>query len=300
MKHIIVALLLFFSYNISAQEFNCQVDIVAPTLKTDAENTLIFEQLKKNVFEFMNDRKWTSDVFKANEKIESSILITVNSRVKTRFSATIQITSRRPIFNSSYNSPLVNTLDKSFDFEFQLNAPMIYNEEVYSNNLTSVLAFYAYYMIGMDYDSYKLEGGSKYFRKALNIANLAQSSGEKGWSASGGKENNRYWIIENILSTQFKEMRKCIYEYHRLGLDLAYESSEKGVDGVTKALTYLLDVHQKKPLSVNMRLFFVAKVDEIVNVYSEASTKNKDAAFNLVRRLDPVNMTKYQGIIRRR
>ncbi len=298
-KLVITFLALVISFSSLAQELRCQVDILAPTLKSDAENTQILESLQKTIYSFMNNTKWTSEVFKGHEKIETSILITINNRSGNSFEAKIQVSSRRPIFNTNYNSTIVSTLDNSFDFVYQLNAPILFTPGSYTNNLSSVLAYYANYIIGMDYDTYSLEGGTKYLLKAQEIVNNAQSSGRTGWSSSG-KINNRYWIIENILNAQFKGMRKCSYEYHRLGLDIAAENDKEGVTNVTKALVYLQQVHENKPGSANMKLFFVAKVDEIVNVYSEADNVNKQTIFNLVRRLDPSNIQKYQGILKQR
>lgn len=297
-KLLITFLVVIFSLTTNAQELRCQVDILAPTLKNDAENTQIFEGLKKSIFNFMNNTKWTTEVFKGHEKIESSILITISSRSGNSFVAKIQVSSRRPIYNTNYNSTIIRTLDNSFDFVYQLNAPILFTPGAYTNNLSSVLAFYANYIIGMDYDTYSLEGGTKYLLKAQQIVNMAQSSGQAGWS-SNGKINNRYWIIENLLNAQFKGLRKCSYEYHRLGLDVASGDDKGGVSNVTKALVYLQQVHENKPGSANIKLFFVAKVDEIINIYSEADNANKQAVFNLVRRLDPSNIQKYQQILKR-
>lgn len=298
MKNIFLLFVLFFAFTpLFSQELRCEVEILAPTLKNDPENTQVLEQLKKSVLNFMNNTKWTNEVFKEHEKIETSLLITINERSGNSFTAKIQVSSRRPIFNTNYTSTIVNTLDGDFNFTFQLNAPILFTQGSYTNNLSSVLAFYAYYVIGMDYDTYALEGGTKYLLKAQEIANLAQSSGQPGWSSSESV-NNRYWIIENILNVQFKGMRKCSYEYHRMGLDMAFDDAKKGVDNLTQSLSYLEQVHANKPGSVNMRLFFVAKVNEILNVYSEASNLNKQTAFNIVRRLDPSNIQKYQKMLR--
>ena len=296
-KIVIVALLMIYGFVSNAQELRCQVDILAPTFKNDPENNQVFEQLKKTVFNFMNNTKWTEDIFKEYEKIESSLLITINNKSGNSFEAKIQVSSRRPVYKTNYTSTVVNTLDGDFNFTFQLNAPIVFTKGAYTDNLSAVLAFYAYYIIGMDYDTYSLEGGTKYLLKAQEISNLAQSSGQKGWAASGNN-NNRYTIIENLLNVQFKGMRKCSYEYHRLGLDVAHGDAKKGVTAVTAALGYLQQVHTNKPGTVNMRLFFVAKVNEIINVYSEASNENKLAAFNIVKRLDPSNIQKYQKLLK--
>ena len=298
-KLVITITLVLFSFISIAQELRCQVDILAPSLKSDAENTQVLEALQKTVFNFMNNTKWTSEVFKGHEKIETSLLITITSRSGNSFQGKIQVASRRPVYNTNYTSTIINTLDNSFNFSYQLNAPVLFTPGSYTNNLSSVLAFYANYVIGMDYDTYSLEGGTKYLLNAQQIVNMAQSSGQVGWSSSG-KIDNRYWIIENLLNAQFKGMRKCSYEYHRLGLDIASEDAKEGVKAVTKALVYLQQVHENKPGSANMKLFFVAKNEEIVNIYSEADNLNKQTIFNLVRRLDPSNMQKYQGILKQR
>ncbi len=292
------ALFCLITFGSYAQELRCEVEILAPTFKNDPENTQVFDQLKKSVLSFMNNTKWTDDVFKEHEKIETSLLITINQKSGNAFEAKLQVTSRRPVYKTNYTSTIVNTLDGSFNFSFQINAPIIFTQGSYTNNLSSVLAYYAYYVIGMDYDTYALEGGTKYLLKAQEIANLAQSSGQIGWSSSEN-DGNRYWLIENYLNVQFKGMRKCAYEYHRLGLDMASADAKKGVDNITKALGYLQQVHVNKPGSASMRLFFVAKVDEIINIYSEASNENKQTAFNLVRRLDPSNIQKYQKILKK-
>ncbi|MEN8957419.1 MAG: DUF4835 family protein [Flavobacteriales bacterium] len=295
---IIVAFILF-SFVANAQELRCQVDMLSPTLQNDPENKQILEALQKSIFNFMNNTKWTTEVYKEHEKIESSILITISKRTGTNFEAKIQVTSRRPVYNTNYNSTVVSIVDNSFNFSYQLNAPILFTPGTYTNNLSAVLAFYAYYIVGKDNDTYALEGGTKYLIKAQEIVNQAQSSGQAGWSSSG-KISNRYWIMENLLNAQFKGLRKCDYEYHRLGLDLAADDKKVGVDGCTKALVYLQQVHENRPGSANIKFFFVAKLNEIVNVFSEADNASKQTVFNLVRSLDASNMQRYQAILKQR
>lgn len=282
-----------------AQELNCKVQVISPTLKSSPENTQLLEALQQSIFNLMNSTKWTDDIFQDHEKIDCNLLITVNSIESSKnYQATLQVTSRRPVFNSNYNSTLVNTLDKSFNFTYQLNSPIVYTQGTFTDNLSGVLAYYAYYMIGMDYDSYSLEGGTPYFVKAQQISNQAQSGGGAGWD-SKDRNSGRYWIVENVLSAQFKQMRKSVYEYHRLGLDNAYEDVKVALTNITKALTYLQDVHARQPNSINMRIYFAAKSDEVVNIYSEAEPAQKNTVFNIVRRIDPGNIAKYQRIIKR-
>lgn len=300
LKHIVLIFFALFTLISNSQELNCKVTVSSPTLQSSPENVQVFNALQKAIFDLMNNTKWTNDIFQDHEKIDCNLAIILNSiNNNTEFEGTIQVTSRRPIFNSNYNSTLVNTLDKNFSFSYQINSPLVYTQGVFTSNLPNILAFYAYYMIGMDYDSYSLEGGSPYLIKAQEISNLAQSSGQKGWASSESGRSNRYWIVENALNPQFKQMRKCVYEYHRLGLDLAYDDVKTSVANITKAITYLQDVHARLPGSVNMRIFFVAKSDEVVNIYSEADITQKNTVFNIVRRLDPGNIAKYQQIIKR-
>lgn len=287
-----------FCGHIFSQELNCKVEVISPTLKSSPENTQLLEALQQSIFNLMNSTKWTDDIFQDHEKIDCNLLITVNSiKSLKQVDATLQVTSRRPVYNSNYNSTLVNTLDKSFTFTYELNSPLVFTQGTFTNNLSGVLAFYAYYMIGMDYDSFSLEGGSPYFLKAQEISNLAQSSGGGGWDSKD--RNSRYWIIENVLNAQFKQMRKSVYEYHRLGLDNAYDDVKSALSTITKALTYLQDVHARQPGSVNMRIYFAAKSDEVVNIFSEAESAQKNTVFNIVRRVDPGNIAKYQRIIKR-
>lgn len=291
-------LILIFTTKSFSQELNCTVEVISPTLKSSPENKQILEALQQSVYNLMNSTKWTDDQFQNHEKIECNLLITVNSiKSLKQFEATLQVSSRRPIFNSNYNSPLVNTLDKSFNFNYELNSPLVYSQSAYTDDLSGVLSYYAYYIIGMDYDSYSLEGGTSYFVKAQQISGLAQSSGGSGWDSKD--INSRYWIIENVVSAQFKQMRKSVYEYHRLGLDIAYEDPKTSVSSITKAITYLQDVHARQPGSINMRIYFAAKADEVINIYSEADATEKNTVFNIVRRIDPGNIAKYQNIIKK-
>ncbi len=299
MKSILIIIISSLIFSISfSQELNCRVSIVSPTLKSSPENTQLLDGLKSAITNIMNSTKWTDDIFQDHEKIDCEFVITVNEiKSQKNYKTTLQVISRRPVYNSSYSSPLVQTLDKNFNFSYELGAPINITQGVYNGDLPGILAFYAYYIIGMDYDSYSLEGGTPYFLKAQEISNLAQSSGGAGWASSD--RNNRYWIIENILNAQFKQMRKSVYEYHRLGMDVAYDDVKGALKVITKALTYLQDVHARQPGSLNMRIYFVAKSDEVVNVFSEADPTQKNTVFNIVRRIDPGNIAKYQKIIKR-
>lgn len=276
-----------------AQEVKCEVSINFNRL--DGVDVTMFEDMKQAVYEFVNNRKWTGDVFKENEKIEFSILIELASvEDNTNFKGTIQIQSRRPVFNSAYNSTIFSFKDENFEFTYDRFANLEYSESTYLNNLTSVLAFYTYMVIGYDYDTYKLEGGTQYFQKAQQIAGAAQSSAP-GWEV--GELRNRTALVENHLQPRFRNLRICMYEYHRKGFDQMSDDVDAGRAAVTTALLKLEGVHRSFPNSFNMRVFFDAKNTEIIKLYQEAPREEKEKVLKLLNTVDPANTINYQKIL---
>jgi hypothetical protein len=257
----------------------------------------IYDLMKTQIYEFMNNRKWTNETFRNEERIDCSILINITERLATdEFNATFQIQSRRPVFESSYNSVLLNFIDNDFHFKYTEGQQLDYSETTYLSNLTSILAFYANMVIGLDYDSFSLDGGTPYFQKALAIANNAQGSGEKGWKAFDG-DRNRYWMVNNILDAPFVLLRKCIYTYHRKGLDIMYQDTNAGRAVILESIESLSKVHSIKPLSFSLQLFFNAKSDEIVNIFSAGKPEEKTRLLDVLSIIDPTNNNKYQKIL---
>ena len=285
-----------FSSFVIAQELNCSVQVVAPALQQSSDKQVI-QTLQQTLNEFMNTKKWTSDVFSQDERIECSMVITVTSRPATdQFVATIEVQSRRPIFKSSYNSLLFNYNDKNFAFNYTPSQPVEYIANSY-NNLTSKLAFYAYYMIGLDYDSFSLYGGTPYFQKAQQIVTDAQNAAEKGWK-SFEDTRNRYWLVENILNSTFQPLRECSYRYHRLGFDVMSEDLTGGRTVVMQSLDLAKKVFDALPGSFNMQIFFLAKADELVNLFSQLELPaDKQKVVDLLNQIDPGNTTKYNKIL---
>ena len=279
----------------TAQELNCSVQVVSPQLQSTADKK-IFQTLQQSVFEFMNNRKWTNDVFKQEERIECSLVITVTEKPSVdQFKATIQVQARRPIYKSSYNSLLLNINDKTFSFTYVEYQPLEFSESTFISNLSSVLAYYAYVIIGEDYDSFSLEGGTPYFQKAQNIVANAQNVSEEGWKASKD-DKNRYWIVENILNSTFKPLRECIYKYHRNGFDIMSDDLATGRGVLLSSLGLLKKVYENKPGSYSLQLFFLAKADEIVNLFSLAEPAEKTQVMTLLSEVDPANSIKYNKI----
>ena len=295
MRKLIFILFIFVIKTSFSQELNCKVQVLSQSIQgTDKR---VFETLQTAIYEFMNNRKWTNDVFKINERIDCSILINITERISTEeFKATLQIQARRPVFKSSYNTVLLNNNDNDFQFKYQEGQPLEFTENTHLSNLTSVLAFYAYFMIGLDYDSFSLDGGTPYFQKALAIVNNAQSSSDLGWKAFDGSKN-RYWLINNMLDASFVSLRECMYKYHRLGLDVMVDNKESGRAEILESLEELKNVHQIKPLSYSLQVFFIAKSDEIINIFSGAFSDEKAKIVNLLNEIDPTNSNKYQKIL---
>jgi hypothetical protein len=294
-KSILIAFFILVSGIIHAQELNCKVQVVSPTIQGTDKS--VFDNLQTAIFEFMNNRKWTNETFKNNERIDCSMLINVSERISTdEFKATIQVQVRRPVFKSSYNSVLLNNNDNDFQFKYQENQTLEYSENLHLSNLTSVLAFYAYMIVGLDYDSFAPDGGTYYLQRALAIVNNAQSSSDLGWKAFDGNKN-RYWLINNMLDATFVPLRECMYKYHRQGMDLMVDNKETARNNIFDALQNLKKIHQIKPLSYSLQVFFNAKSDEIINIYSGAFPDEKAKIMNLLNEIDPTNSNKYQKIM---
>jgi hypothetical protein len=247
----------------------------------------------------MNNRKWTQDVYANNERIECSIFLNITEDDGSgKFSATVNVQSSRPVFNTSYNSVLLNHADQSWRFEYVQFQPLIFTEGTYTDNLTSLLAFYAYLIIGLDYDSYSLKGGSLYFQKAQEVVNLIPQNGEfaGGWRQADGNLRNRYWIIENILNPRFEIFRKINYEYHRLAMDKMYDDIRTSRAQITSLLKSIESVYATNPNAMVIQMFFAAKQNELINLYSKASPQEKAEVVNLLTKYDPVNAQKYNAI----
>jgi hypothetical protein len=290
----IVFLLSSFSFEVTAQELNCQVQVLSQQIPGSDKRA--FEALQTAIYEFMNNRKWTNESFKLEERIDCSILINLTDRVSTEeYKGTIQVQSRRPTFKSSYNTVLLNFNDQDFQFKYIENQALEFTDNTFTSNLTAVLGFYAYMVIGLDYDSFSMNGGTPYLQKALSIVNTAQDAPEAGWKAFEGNKN-RYWMINNYMDASFVPLRECYYNYHRKGLDVMVDNKEGGRAAIAESIESLKKVHAAKPLSFNMQIFFNAKADEIINIFSGAFTDEKSKIINTLNEIDPTNSNKYMKI----
>jgi len=294
----LLAFVLAYTYSI-AQELNCQVSIVTDNkLEVSSVEKEIFEQLEQTIYELMNNTQWTKDNFTVEERINCNLQLQIDAIPSSgTFSGSLQVQSSRPAFNSGYNTTLMNIKDENITFTFSRNAVLVYAPNQFRDNLTSVLAFYAYYIIGMDYDSFSLKGGTKYFTEAQQIVSNAQSTGFAGWKSNERSKRNRYWLVDNVLHELFSPLRECNYEYHRKGIDVLYEDKKVARKAIYDAMNKLVKVVATRPNNANLINFVKVKSDEIKNLYEDAETKEKSQMVNLLKRIDPANSSKYQEIL---
>lgn len=289
--------LLLPAFSAVAQELNCTVTVNAQKLQT--ADPRIFKTLEKSLTEFMNNRKWTGDTYSANERIQSNILISiVEEKGSNRYSASMQVQANRPVYNSSYNSTLLNMKDDDVTFEYAEFQPIEYTENSGSNNnLASIMAYYAYLIIGLDYASFSPNGGQPYFARANSIIMLNQNSSEAGWRALE-KNRNRYWMIENLTNAKYDDFHAAWYKYHRGGLDLMYEDSDKGRKAITDAVNIIATIQAENPGIMLLQQFFAAKSEELTNVYTKALPGEKSNMVQVLKKMDPTNSSRYDRILK--
>lgn len=259
-------------------------------------NPQLFKNLEKQVTEFLNNTKWTENEVKETEKIECNFFINVTSYGSNNFEATLQIQASRPVFNSTLSTPILNINDKNFNFRFIEFENMIYDANSFTSNLVSVMAFYTNLIIGIDGDSYSKLGGSEYLKIASNIVTVAQSSGFKGWSQSESGNNNRNFLISDMLSTTYEPFRTAMYLYHREGLDLMADNIKAGKEGVAKAIVTLSEIQKSRPNSLLVRTFFDTKADELVAIFSGGPKMDIGPLVENLNKISPLNSQKWNRI----
>jgi hypothetical protein len=300
MKRKLFLLILFLSVlSLSyAQELRCSVQVVSPQVQ--GTNKKVYQTLQTALTDFMNNRVWTSHVFKPEERIECNILINITEQTTAdEFKGTLQVQSRRPVYNSSYSTVMFNYMDNNFSFQYIEFQSLDFSETSFTSNLTSVMAYYAYMILGFDYDSFSENGGTEYFKKADNIVNNAQSATDKGWQAFDSKNNkNRYWLVKNVLDEKYAPVREFYYRYHRKGLDLLDSKPDAARADIAESLELLQQVYRQKPDPYlnYLQVVFDAKADEFVNIFSESFTEEKNRVLTILKEIDPPNGTKYEKI----
>ena len=279
-----------------AQDLNCDVIINADQIQTTDRN--VFQDMETTIENFMNGRDWTPDEFRVEERIKCSLSITlIEMPTIGSFKATVQIRSSRPIYNTNYESIALNFADRDWAFTYVESMPLDFNQNSYTSNLTSILAFYAYVILGLDYDSFSDLGGDSYYQIAQVIVNNAAQSGFPGWSALESTRS-RFALIDDITNQQMQALRSGLYKYHRLGLDVFEDDPEVTRANIIEVLESILIIKSRYPSSIFVISFFDAKTDELVNIFDQASMQEKRKAYNLLVELNPNKTDVYSKIIK--
>lgn len=290
----IVFFLFTNTQNTIAQEFICQ--IMVNTSKIQTADKTRYETLQKDLYEFVNNRSWSNYQYRNEEKIECSIMISLDDPGSSNeMKGQMNVQLRRPVFKSSYNTVLLNYIDKDIQFTYVQNEPLDYVENTFTNNLTSLIAFYLNMFLGIDADTFSQNGGSEYYQKANTIVNTCQNRSEPGWK-SFENQRNRYWMVENLQNSSYAKIREFLYKYHRLGLDNMSDNVEQARQTITESLEVLQMANRERPGLFMVSLIVQAKADEIINIYSQANQTEKTRVIAIMRELDPANASKYQAI----
>lgn len=297
-KYLLIVILIIIPGSVFSQELNCNIQVSAQ--KIQGSNRQMFENMQRDIYEFMNNTVWTNHVFSYSERIDCNILININNQLSAdEFSGTIQVQLKRPVFNTTYSSTVLNFTDNNFKFRYVEFQPLEFDPTTYRSSLVSVLAYYAYLILGFDYDSFAPEGGTEFFQMAEKIVLNAQNAPEMGWKPYDGSRNrNRYWLVKNILDKEYEGVRQFIYEYYINGLDKMESKVAEARTSMVESLRLVQEVYRKKPdpFMYLVQVVMETKSDELINVYSEAFPEEKSRVVEILTEIDPANKSKYEKI----
>jgi len=298
LKYLILLLVMCSSLSAHSQELNCNVQVSAQ--KIQGTNRQVFITMQKDIYDFINNTVWTNNVYNYSERIDCSILINLTDQLSAdEFRGTIQIQLSRPVFNTTYNTTILNFVDNNFQFRYVEFQPLEFDPNVHRSNLISVLAYYTYIILGFDFDSFSPEGGTPFFLLAEKIVSNAQNAPEMGWKPYDGSRNkNRYWLVKNILDKEYNGVRKFIYDYNRNGLDQMESRVAEARNNIVESLKLVQEVYRKKPdpFMFFMQIVIDSKADEMVKIFTEAFPEEKSRVIQILTEIDPANKTKYEKI----
>ena len=294
MRIILLSFLLTLSLTkTGAQELNAQFVVNADLV--NQTNQQIFETLERSLNEFINSQSWSTQDFFPQEKITCSFVLNLSSYNASKFEGTLQIQSQRTIFDSNYDSPVLNFLDKDISFTYQEFQPLFYSPASYESNLVSLISFYVYIIMGINADSLQFKGGDSYFEQAQRIVNLSQQSGAMGWKQNDSNRN-RFWLSDTMRSNTFREYREALYTYHRMGLDLMTENPMEAKNNIINALLPLENLYDRRPNAMLLQMFFDAKADEIVNLFSDGPEVDFYRASKMLKKIAPFYQPQWKQI----
>lgn len=293
---VVLIMLIVYSTTLYSQELNCKVQVNSDLIQ--GTNKQVYNTLQTALMEFMNNRKWTTTQFSPSEKIDCSFVITIKEDAgNNRYKAELQVQSRRPVFNSIYTTTLINFRDVQFDFNYVEFDPLQLSENKFEGNLTTVMAFYTYIILGLDFDSFSPLGGTPFYNRADQIKNLAQSNMETGWQAFDSPKN-RPAIVSAFLDDGLNDYRLMLYQYHRLGLDEMSLNADKGRAVIAESLQKLKKVFEARPTTVLLTIFSDSKIDELNDVFSKGSTTEKESVYKVLSDVFPAQTSRYESIKR--
>ncbi len=299
MRILIILIIIFTSiFEGNTQEILCNVRVNSSQVQTSDRK--VFQTLQTEIYEFINNRKWTTTNIQNEERIECTIMINISKKISNdEFEGSIQIQSTRPIYGTAYKSTLFNYLDNDFKFKYLEYQSLEFSETSHTSNLTAVIAYYINIIIGLDFASFSEDESYTYFNKAQSIVNNAQNAPEKGWRAFES-DKNRYWIVNNLMDQRYSDFNTCMYRYHRLGLDRLADEPEDARFEITESIEGLKRIYRKNPSAFILRLFFDSKTDEIINIYSEAFPNEQTRIIKTLIEIDPLHTEKYLAITKKR
>lgn len=278
----------------AAQELRCNVEVNSQ--KVEGTNKSVFESLKSSIADYLNETKFTTATFSPNERIECTFYLTVSEYTSDeRIKGDVQVQLSRPVYNSTYTTTVFNFKDTKIDFEYKDGDPLVFNEIQPANNLTAILDFYAYLILGMDFDTFSPQGGQPFYEKAQNVVQYAQSSGEVGWKAFEDNKN-RAALLAVFTDNNTSGLRKLLYDYHRKGLDEMVTSPDKGRAVITESLKEISTIYKNAPMSVALSMFRDSKLDELVNLYSKAPSTEREEAYGILQPVYPTETERLEKI----
>ena len=280
--------------SVYGQDLNARVQILSPQVQNT--NKRMLDVLEKAVSDFLNNRTWSANEVQPQERIDCSFVITINEwDGSSNFTAQAQIISTRPVFNTSYNSPVLSISDQNFNFSYTEGQLMDYSDQQYMNNLTSLLAYYAYVIVGLDADTFESNGGTPFYAAAQNIVNNAQNTGFTGWRSMEGTDN-RFWLVNNLLDRRYQPLRDFLYSFYLKGLDKMSDQVQEGRKVILGLLPLLQKVDRLAQGAVFNQVFFTAKSDELIGLFEGMGPQERVQAYNILAEVDPANANKYERL----
>lgn len=294
----LITALVLFPGRVSSQELKCNVQIVSQSIQ--GTNKQVFQTMQTAIYEFMNNMNFTNHVYQFDERIECNFMFNITDQLSAdEFKGTLTIQSRRPIYSTNIHTTMLNFVDNNVHFRYVEFEPLEWDPTQHISNLTALLAYWAYMIIGLDYDSFGFMGGTPFYQQAENIVQNAQNAREGGWKPFESLDHkNRYWLVTDILNDGYKPIRQFNYAYHRLGLDMMDAKVNEGRGTIAENLDHLLRVYREKPdpFIYWLQLILDAKSDEMINIFSESFTEEKMRVIRILQEIDPANKTKYDKI----